>query len=230
MVQDFADSPGVELSRFLDVVDRAQALLESRGRITLRTLRREFDLDDGTLDDLVDALVDGQQVASCDGNALVWTGRTAEVGKGRTQDASDVQPDSTSTQAPGSPDAGERRQLTVMFCDLVGSTELAHRIDPEELGEIVREYRAVCVAATKRYDGHIAQYLGDGVMIYFGYPLAHEDDAGRAIRAGIEIQRLLGERPEARRIDARIGIHTGLVVVDPTGSGDDALALGAAHD
>ena len=99
---------------------------------------------------------------------------------------------------------------------------------------IVHPYRAVCVEATKRFVGHVTQYLGDGVMIYFGYPQAHEDDAGRAIRAGLEIQRVLAERPETQRIHARVGIHTGLVVVDPTGQGDDALALGptsnlAAH-
>ena len=100
-----------------------------------------------------------------------------------------------------------------MFCDLVGSTELARRIDPEELREIVREYRAVCAEATKRFDGHVAQYLGDGVMVYFGWPQAHEDDAGRAIRAGLEIQRLLGERPEGLR-----DVEEGLALVDASGS------------
>jgi len=150
---------------------------------------------------------------------LVW------VGEGAPEPAAASSPAAPIAAAPAL-DSGERRQLTVMFCDLVGSTELAQRVDPEELREIVREYRAVCVEATKRFEGHVAQYLGDGVMVYFGYPQAHEDDAGRAIRAGLEIQRVLGERPEARRIGARIGIHTGLVVVDPSGVGDEALALG----
>jgi class 3 adenylate cyclase/tetratricopeptide (TPR) repeat protein len=213
------------LSSFLEVVDRAQALLEARGRITLRSLRREFDLDDETLDDLVDALVDGQQVASRDGSALVWRGGPASTPPDSASQPASV--DDSPVPLP-EPDAGERRQLTVMFCDLVGSTELAQRIDPEELRDVLREYRSVCVEATKRFDGHIAQYLGDGVMVYFGYPLAHEDDAGRAVRAGLEIQRVLAERPDASRIEARIGIHTGLVVVDPSGSGEETLAMGPA--
>ena len=163
------------MSSFLEVVDRAQALLESRGRITLRSLRREFDLDDETLDlddetldDLVDALVDGQQVASRDGSALVW-----RRGPKRTapDSASEAAPAGESPAPSPEPGAGERRQLTVMFCDLVGSTELAQRIDPEELRDVLREYRSVCVEATKRFDGHIAQYLGDGVMVY----LAQQD-------------------------------------------------------
>jgi hypothetical protein len=189
------------LSSFLEVVDRAQALLESRGRVTLRGLRREFDLDDETLDDLVDALVEGQQVANRDGSALVWRGGTASTPPETPSETASADESPAPLPEPG---AGERRQLTVMFCDLVGSTELAQRIDPEELREVLREYRSVCVEATKRFDGHIAQYLGDGVMVYFGYPLAHEDDAGRAVRAGLEIQRVLAERPDASRIEARI--------------------------
>ena len=217
------------------MVDSAQALLESRGRVSFRALRREFELDDETLDDLVEELVEEQQIASRDGSGLVWRGESASASPAsqpETTPADDARapapfvPDASSPE----PDTGERRQLTVMFCDLVGSTELAQRIDPEELRQVLREYRSVCVEATKRFDGHIAQYLGDGVMVYFGYPLAHEDDAGRAVRAALEIQRVLAERSDASRtearIEARIGIHTGLVVVDPGGSGEDTLALG----
>ena len=95
------------------------------------------------------------------------------------------------TPHPQSSDArrsdAERRQLTVMFCDLVGSTALSERLDPEEWREVVRAYQATCAEVIHRYDGHMAQYLGDGVLVYFGYPTAHEDDAARAARAGIEI-------------------------------------------
>ena len=83
--------------------------------------------------------------------------------------------------------AGERRQLTVMFCDLVDSTALSEQLDPEEYGEVVRTYQQTSAAVIERFDGYIAQYLGDGLLVYFGYPQAHEDDAARAVRAGLEI-------------------------------------------
>jgi class 3 adenylate cyclase len=83
-----------------------------------------------------------------------------------------------------SPDA-ERRQLTVMFCDLVESTRLASQLDPEELREVVRAYQQVCTAVITQFDGHIAQLLGDGLLVYFGYPQAHEDDAQRAVHTGL---------------------------------------------
>src|SRR5262249_48889096 len=82
---------------------------------------------------------------------------------------------------------GERRHMTVMFTDLVDSTGLSQRLDPEELRELLRAYQEVCVRAVQRFDGHVAQYLGDGVLVYFGYPVAHEDDARRAVRAGLGI-------------------------------------------
>lgn len=81
----------------------------------------------------------------------------------------------------------ERRQLTVMFCDLVGSTSLSEQLDPEDLRDVVRSYQEACAEVIDNYDGYIAQYLGDGLLVYFGYPLAHEDDAHRAVRAGLEI-------------------------------------------
>ena len=74
-----------------------------------------------------------------------------------------------------------------MFCDLVGSTALSAQLDPEELREVVQAYQETCTAVIRRYDGHIAQHLGDGLLVYFGYPVAHEDDAQRAVRAGLEI-------------------------------------------
>ena len=91
----------------------------------------------------------------------------------------------SSSQPPGGTEA-ERRQLTIMFCDLVGSTALSQALDPEDLRELNRAYQDACKAAVDRYDGHIARYMGDGVLAYFGYPRAHEDDAERAIHAGFE--------------------------------------------
>ena len=109
----------------------------------------------------------------------------------------------------------ERRQVTVAFCDLVGSTELTARSDPEDAREVLAAYRACVVEVVKRFDGLIAQYLGDGVLIYFGYPQAHEDDTARAVRTGLDVVkavRALKLRTNVR-LNARVGIATGLVVV-----------------
>ena len=120
----------------------------------------------------------------------------------------------------------ERRQLTVMFCDLVGSTALSGKLDPEDLREVMRAYQDTCAKAIDRYDGHIAQTLGDGLMVYFGYPVAHEDDAQRAVRAGLDIVRAISElsahleSQQGVLIDVRIGIHTGLVVAGEVGGAD----------
>jgi class 3 adenylate cyclase len=127
-----------------------------------------------------------------------------------------------STLAPSSVDkaattevTGERRQLTVMFCDMVGFTELASRVDPEVLQKIIRVYEDTCAAAITRYDGYVFQRLGDGIVAFFGYPLAHEGEAERAIRAGLDIIDAFADLdvPDAGRLQVRIGIATGLVVV-----------------
>jgi class 3 adenylate cyclase/predicted ATPase len=117
---------------------------------------------------------------------------------------------------------GERRQLTVLFCDLVGFTELASRLDPEALRGIIRRYEDVCAGVIARFEGYVFQRLGDGIVAYFGFPLAHEDEAERAIRAGLEIvQSLLQlELPDAGRLQVRVGISTGLVVVSDIRSAD----------
>src|SRR6516164_467702 len=119
-------------------------------------------------------------------------------------------------------DAAERRQLTVMFCDLVGSTALSVRFDPEELREEIRAYQNAVAAVVARYDGFVAKFMGDGVLAYFGYPRAHEDDAERAVRAGLEIAAAV-TRLKTRGTEPlviRIGIATGLVVVgDLVGEG-----------
>jgi Double zinc ribbon/Adenylate and Guanylate cyclase catalytic domain len=91
------------------------------------------------------------------------------------------------TKSHAAPEA-ERRQLTVMFCDLVGSTALSERLDPEELRQVIRIYQEACAAVIARFEGHLAKYLGDGLLVYFGYPRAHEDDAQRAVRAGLGVK------------------------------------------
>jgi class 3 adenylate cyclase len=117
--------------------------------------------------------------------------------------------------------SAERRQVTVMFSDLVGSTALSARMDPEDLHEVISAYQK-CVAETvQRFGGFVAKYMGDGVLVYFGYPQAHEDDAERAVRAGLELVQAVGGLKSGAPLQTRVGIATGLVVVgDLIGSGE----------
>jgi class 3 adenylate cyclase len=117
----------------------------------------------------------------------------------------------------------ERRRLTIMFCDLVGSTAIASRLDPEDLRELLSRYQKDVATVVGRFDGFVAKYMGDGVLAYFGYPQAHEDDAERAVRAGLQIATTARPVPAALggRLPVRVGIATGLVVVgDLVGAGE----------
>jgi class 3 adenylate cyclase len=122
---------------------------------------------------------------------------------------------------PARRDDAERRQLTVMFTDLVGSTALSTKLDPEDLRSVIGGYH-MCVADTvARFDGFVAKYMGDGVLVYFGYPQAHEDDAERAVRAGLALIESVGKLRVRAPLQVRIGVATGLVVVgDLVGSGE----------
>ena len=138
----------------------------------------------------------------------------------------------TPSPTPAEPkvqDTAERRQVTVMFSDLVGSTALSARMDPEDLREVIAAYQK-CVAETVgRFGGFVAKYLGDGVLIYFGYPHAHEDDAERAVRAGLELIAAVGALKAASSLQTRVGIATGLVVVGDligTGSAQEQAVVG----
>ena len=140
-------------------------------------------------------------------------------------DTSAKGPSSDLKAAPAAPsaapeDRAERRQVTVMFSDLVGSTALSARLDPEDLREVLSAYQT-CVAETvQRFGGFVAKYMGDGVLVYFGYPQAHEDDAERAVRAGLELVAAVSDLKTHVSLQTRIGIATGLVVVgDLIGSG-----------
>jgi class 3 adenylate cyclase len=130
----------------------------------------------------------------------------------------------TASRAATASGEAERRQLTVTFCDLVGSTPLSQRFDPEDLREIVGAYHR-CVADTvARFAGFVAKYMGDGVLIYFGYPEAHEDDAERAVRAGLAVIDAVGGLATPERLNVRLGIASGLVVVG------DLIGAGAAQE
>ena len=125
---------------------------------------------------------------------------------------------------PAPHDSAERRQLTVMFCDLVGSTALSTRLDPEDLQEIIGARHRCCAKVITQSGGFVARYLGDGVLAYFGYPLAHEDDAERAVRAGLALVEAVAklDAGQASSLHVRIGIATGLVVVGDLIGGDPA--------
>ena len=130
---------------------------------------------------------------------------------------------------------GERKQISVLFCDLVGSTALSGRLDPEELRDLLRSYQDTCARIVERLDGHLAQFLGDGILIYFGYPTSHEDDPARAVEAGLEIADAVStlQFPQlggkVTNIGVRVGIHTGLIVAAELGHGPrrETLALGS---
>src|ERR1700732_2586223 len=140
-------------------------------------------------------------------------------------------PAGTATPAPAPLSApvqaeAERRQLTVMFCDLVGSTALSTAMDPEDLRDVIASYQSRCSAAIRHYDGFVAKYMGDGILVYFGYPRAHEDEAERSVRAGLDIVDAVGglnaavARPLGVELAVRIGIATGPVIVgDQIGEG-----------
>ena len=154
-------------------------------------------------------------------------------------DVRNVSSDNLTAPAPTAVDTldgntAERRQLTVMFCDLVDSTQLSDNLDPEDLREVIHHYQKACAEIVNRYDGYIAQFLGDGLLIYFGFPHAHEDDARRAAISALEMVDAIKALnrsltlPENYTLAVRIGIHTGLVVTSELGSGvkKEHLALG----
>jgi class 3 adenylate cyclase/tetratricopeptide (TPR) repeat protein len=213
------------------VLSEVQALLRRERRVSYRGLKRRFALDDEYIEDLKEELIGARQIAEdVEGRFLIWAGGRA------SPPISSPSPSNTSP-APaiqsGLPDA-ERRQLTVMFCDLVDSTALSAQLDPEDLRDVVHAYQTTCTEVIQRFGGHIAQHLGDGLLVYFGYPAAHEDDAQRAVRAGLEIAATVGARCNValpsgpRPLKVRIGIHTGLVVIGEIGGNDkrETLALG----
>ena len=130
-------------------------------------------------------------------------------------------PVQSSSPSAGWSGEGERRQLTVMFCDVVGSTALSERLDPEELRAVLHEYRMRCGDVIARYEGHVARYVRDGILTYFGWPKAHKEDAERSVRAALEIVQSMKGASSAESLSVRIGIATGPVVVgEQAGVGD----------
>jgi class 3 adenylate cyclase/predicted ATPase len=142
-----------------------------------------------------------------------------------TRDVAQSATSATSSPTSPPPIDAERRQLTVMFCDLVGSTALSARLDPEDLREIIATYHRAVAEVVAEFDGFVAKYMGDGVLVYFGYPRAHEDDAERAVRAGLGVVDAVGRLDvKSVKLQARVGIATGLVIVG------DLIGEGSAQE
>jgi len=213
---------------FDELLTQAVELLQREGRVSYRALKRRFALDNDYLEDLKAELIDAKRLATDeDGKVLVWAGKETEGEEAKRENGEKGKDSGRRTPNP-EPSAAERRQLTVMFIDLVGSTALSQQLDPEDYHARVVTYQTACQQIIARYEGHIAQYLGDGVLVYFGYPTAHEEDAVRAVRSGLEIVTAISQLAYTPPLQVRIGIHTGPVVVGEIGAGErtEMLALG----
>ena len=199
-------------------MDAVAELLERLGLAQYRDAFSRADIDRAVLRDLTEA--DLEKLGVTLGHRKKLLRAIAELAAAGVERPTDRP---TVALSPKAADA-ERRQVTVMFCDLVGSTALSGRLDPEDLREVIGAYHR-CVADTvARFDGFVAKYMGDGVLVYFGYPQAHEDDAERAVRAGLALVDAVGALEAAERLRLRIGIATGLVVVG------DLLGAGSARE
>jgi class 3 adenylate cyclase/predicted ATPase len=203
------------------VVDQVRGLVEQRRRASYRAIQVQFDLTTEQLDAVREELLYTRAgEVGDDGRGLVWLADSAKPAGGTS--LADHRP------------TAERRQLTMLFCDLVDSTPLAGRFDVEEFRDVIGAYYDTCGKVIAQYDGHVALYLGDGLLVYFGYPYAHEDDAQRAVRAGLGIIDAIRRLESAVIADhgaslaVRLGCHTGPVVVGEVGdrSHGDELALG----
>lgn len=196
-----------ESTDFDRTLREVEALLRADRRVAYRILKRRFDLDDDDIEDIKADLIDAKRIAYDENNrVLVLDDPHPRDGR------------------------AERRQLTVMFCDIVGSTELAERLDPEDLRELIRRYQQTCGGIIDDAGGHVAQYLGDGLLVYFGYPIAFEDAAVRAVSCGMEIIAAMANvrTDDGEPLKVRIGVHTGTVVIGDIGGGAnrEQLALG----
>src|SRR5215467_12173679 len=216
---------------FVAVVDQVMTLLRQRGRVTYRLLKRQFQLDDETLDDVKVELIKGQRLATDeDGEVLVWLGEAAVPAAPAT-----VAP----TPAPlaytppylaekirtsRSTLEGERKQVTVLFADLKGSTELIRDLDPEAAQRLLDPALQRMMDAVHRFEGTVNQVLGDGIMALFGAPVAHEDHAARACYAALAMQTALRRyaeevrRTQGLEVQLRVGLNSGDVVVRTIGN------------
>ena len=246
--------------RVYGILTLVMALLQRERRVSYWALKQEFGLDDAFIEGLKQELIVAKRVAIDEGGqVLVWTGEgwppatqavvqstPIEAAVTLPPPAQTLTPQATPTATPAdaptsipdlvrhAPEA-ERRQVTVLFCDLVDSTQLSQHLDAEDYRAVVRAYQQAAVTAMQPWDGYVAQYLGDGLMVYFGWPTAHEDAAVRAVHASLALlaalEPLNTTQLEPRygvRVQVRLGLHTGMAVIGEMGGGDrhEQLAMG----
>src|SRR5215813_11096278 len=246
--------------RVYGILTLVMALLQRERRVSYWALKQEFDLDDAFIEGLKQELIVAKRVAIDEGGqVLVWTGEESlpappvvaqstpiEAAVTLPPPAQTLTPHATPTATPTDAPTGslepvrhapeaERRQVTVLFCDLVDSTKLSQHLDAEDYRAVVRAYQEAAVTALQPWDGYVAQYLGDGLLVYFGWPTAHEDAAVRAVHASLALLAALEpfnttqlEPRYGVRVQVRLGVHTGLAVIGEMGGGDryEQLAMG----
>jgi class 3 adenylate cyclase len=214
----------------LDIVRDVRRHLEENGRVSLRMLRRQFELDDDALEDVIEELVDVQRVAHRDGNVLAWAepaDSTARppAAEPTAREPRDYTPKHLADKILQSKSAleGERKQVTVLFADVKGSMELAEQLGAEEWHRILERFFEIMTEGVHRFEGTVNQYTGDGIMALFGAPIAHEDHAHRACYAALHLSSTLKAYADALRVEhglnfsVRMGINSGDVVVGRIG-------------
>ena len=218
---------------FEEILDQVLDMLQRRGRVTYGALKRQFNLDDAYLEDVKNEIIEGQQLAVDEnGRVLVWTGPKAAVAP-----ASPLPPAQERAPLAYTPPhltakilaaraalEGERKQVTVLFADLKGSTELIEGLDPEDARALLDPALHRMMEAVHRYEGTVNQVLGDGIMALFGAPIAHEDHALRACYAALAMQAAMrayaeeGRRAHGVELHIRVGLNSGEVVVRAIGN------------
>src|SRR5438876_327456 len=213
---------------FEEILDQAIAMLQRRGRVTYRALKRQFNLDDAFLEDLTAELIKGQRLARDeDGEVLVWAGADAlPAAPGIAPAPLAYTPPYLVEKIPTTRSAmeGKRKQVTVLFADLKVSTELIRDLDPEAAQKLLDPALQRMMDAVHRFEGTVNQVLGDGIMALFGAPLAHEDHAARACYAALAMQDALRRyaeevrRTQGLEVQLRVGLNSGDVVVRAIGN------------
>src|SRR6266446_4819700 len=218
---------------FEEILDQAIAMLQRRGRLTYRALKRQFQLDDAYLEDLKAELIEGQRLAVDEaGRVLVWTGETETAPVATAPAQPPVRAPLTYTPpylaekilTSRSALEGERKQVTVLFADLKGSMELLAERDPEDARQLLDPVLERMMEAVHRYEGTVNQVMGDGIMALFGAPIAHEDHAVRACYAALRMQESVKQyadeirRTQGLTVQIRVGLNAGEVVVRTIGN------------
>ena len=221
--------------KFSEIIEQASDLLQRKGRITYRSLQREFDLDDEGIVDLKEELLFSHpKITEVDGRGLMWDGETQSVSQARNQPppphsqppatytpqhlAERIRAEQAAMESRGATE-GERKTITALFADLKGSTALIEGLDPEDARAVIDPALRVMMDAVHRYDGYVAQALGDGIFALFGAPIAHEDHPQRALYAALRMQEEMRAYSDQSRLKGgiplqmRVGINTGEVVV-----------------